>query len=458
MKRSDLHQYQTDAIDYVKEHKCCFMAIDLGLGKTVIALTAISDLLAAGEIKQAFVIAPLRVVYSVWRQEAANWQHTKHLTFDVAHGAKKGEVLRNSTANVVLMNVEGALWIRDNKPKKLPGCALIVDEASMLKDPSTQRFKTLKKYYRQFERRIMMSGTPAPNSLLNLWAPMYILDGGDRLFPAFYRYKSACFRQTDWQGYNWQIKPGMQNAIYRKVSDITLRLDKYDHLDMPDLVTVPTRVTLDAKTRKMYDQFEKDMFLEWDDKEISASMAPIVSLKCRQLAQGFVYTDEGETVHLHKAKTEALKELVEELDGQPALVAYGFKADADALSQAFPEAKFINGSTATVDDARTITAWNRGEVPILFAQEQAVSHGLNLQAGGSVVVWYTPTWSAERYDQLNARVFRQGQKSKTVRIFIIVAENTIDEVVMSAVNNKLAGQKELLDALNTYRKTKFTIS
>ena len=451
LTREDMHQYQVEAVDYIIDTPKAYLALDLGLGKTVIALTAISDLLAAGEIKSVFVIAPLRVVYNVWRQEAAQWEHIRHLTFSIIHGGNKGTTFRNTTADVNLINIEGMLWVRDNKPKKLPGCMLIVDEASMLKSPSTQRFKVLKRYHRQFSRAVMMSGTPAPNSLLNLWAPYYLLDGGDRLFPAFYRYKSACFRQTDWHGYTWEIKPGMKPLIYQKVADITLRLDKYDHLDMPELVVVPTKTSLDEKTRKLYDKLEKEMFLEFEDHEVSATMAPVIALKCQQLSQGFLYTDEGETVTVHKNKLEALTELLEELDGQPALVPYHFKADFAALHEAFPKASYINGTTTTAEDEQTIRLWNRGEIPLLFAQAQGISHGLNLQKGGSVIIWYSMTWSAEIWDQTIGRVHRQGQKSKSVRIFVLMNEDTIDEVMFSVVNSKLEGQKQFLDALNTYR-------
>ena len=452
MKRSDLHQYQCEAVDYVKTHQKSFAAVDLGLGKTVIALTVIADLIASGEIKNVFIIAPLRVVYSVWRQEAALWEHTKHLTFSLIHGSNKGEIFKNTTADINIINPEGLLWVRNNKPKRLPGDMLIVDEASAFKDPSTQRFKTLKKYSKAFDRVVLMSGTPAPNSLENLWAPYYLLDSGERLFPSFSKFRNTCFRQTDYMGYTWEVKPGMKQLIYEKVADITLRLDKDDHLDMPDLVVIPTRITLDAKIRKMYDTFEKDMFLAFDDNEVSASMVPIVSLKCRQLAQGFVYTDDGETIHLHDGKIEALKELLEELDGSPALVAYTFKADAVALATAFPKAPFINGATSATEDEVTIKKWNAGELPILFAQEQAVSHGLNMQTGGDTVIWYTPTWSSERNEQLNARVFRQGQKSKRVRIFVIMAEDTIDEAVYAAVVEKLGNQKEFLNAIRDYKR------
>lgn len=446
-----MHNYQNRGVGYIIEKKHCYLAVDLGLGKTIMVLTAITDLIQTGEISSAFIFAPLRVVQTVWKQEAAKWEHTRHLKFSTVHGPDK-EQRFNADADIYLMNYEGLLWMRKNNIPQLRGDMLVIDEGSAIKDPTTQRFKMLRRLSRNRKYSVVMSATPAPNSLLDLWAQYFILDHGERLFPSFHKFRHVCFEQADYFGYSWRIKPGMDKTIHKRIGDMTLRLDGADYLELPGHIVVPMKITLPPKARKQYDQLEKEMFLQMDDDNvIEVINAATLSNKCRQVCQGAVYDQDGSAYHIHDEKIKALQEIVEESGGAPILCAYSYRSEVPVLMKAFPDAEFINGDTKNVEEL--VEQWNDKQIQLLFVQPQSVSHGLNMQTGGNIIVWLGLTWSSEQWTQLIGRLDRQGQ-TELVRVVQVIAEDTVDEVMVSVVTNKLTNQKELLNALKTYKERK----
>jgi len=451
LKRDQMHDYQKRAVGYILDKKKCYLAVDLGLGKTIMVLTAIADLIESGQISSAFIFAPLRVVQTVWRQEAKKWEHTKHLKFSVVHGPNKQQAF-DAEADIYLMNYEGLLWMRNNNMSSLRGEMLVIDEGSAIKDPTTNRFKMLRKYSRNKEYAVVMSATPAPNSLLDLWGQYFIIDHGTRLFTSYHKFRHVCFEQTDYFGYSWRIKSGMDKIIHKRIGDITLRLDKKDYLELPGNVVVPMHVTLPPKSRKMYEQLEKEMFMQLDeDTVIDVINAATMSNKCRQICQGAVYDADGSAYHLHEEKISALKEVVEESSGSPILCAYSYRSEVPMLMRAFPDAEFINGDTKDVETL--VEQWNKGQIPLLFVQPQSVSHGLNMQTGGNIIVWLGLTWSSEQWSQLIGRLDRQGQ-TELVRVVQIIASDTVDEVMVEVVNGKLSNQNDLLTALKSYKERK----
>lgn len=447
-KYEDLHEYQVKAVGYILRKKKCYLAVDLGLGKTIIVLTAIRELIDSGQIESAYIFAPLRVIQSVWKQEALAWDHTKELTFSTVHGDK--ETAFEQKADIYLMNFEGLLWLRNKQISSLPGEMLVIDEGSAIKDPTTERFKQIRRLTRNKDYAVVMSATPAPNSLLDLWSQYFVLDHGERLFTSFHKFRHTCFEQADYFGYSWKLRHGMDKLIYKRVGDITLRLDREDYLTLPGRLIIPTYVELPAKARKIYEQMEKEMFAQIDEETSIEAMNPaVVSGKCRQICQGAIYSDDGTASHIHDVKVKALEEIIDESGGAPILCAYSFRSEVPVLMKKWPDAVFINGDTKDVDPIKE--AWNRKEIPLLFVQPQSVSHGLNLQMGGNIIVWLGLTWSSETWDQLIGRLDRQGQ-AELVRVFQIIARDTVNEVMVEVVDKKMKGQGKLLDALNDYRQ------
>jgi len=449
--RKDMHEYQERGVRYILSKKKCYLAVDLGLGKTITVLTAIVDLIEEGLIESAFIFGPLRVIQSVWKQEAALWEHTQHLTFSTVHGPDKAGAF-NRKADVYLMNYDGLLWMKKQNIPALRGEMLVIDEGSAIKDPTTERFKQLRRLSRNRDYTVVMSATPAPNSLLDLWSQYFILDGGTRLFPAYAKYKHTCFEQADYFGYSWKIRPGLEKVIYNRIGDITLRLDSKDYLQLPGHIVVPMYVDLPEKARNQYDHLEKHMFMEMADESfIEVMNAASLSNKCRQMCQGAVYDEDGVPVYVHEEKLKALKEVIDESGGVPILCAYSFRSEVPVFMKHFPDAEFINGDCKNADEI--VTMWNRKEIKLLFVHPQSVSHGLNMQTGGNLIVWIGLTWSSEQWSQLIGRLDRQGQ-TELVRVVQIVARDTVDEAMMSVVNGKLTGQEALLSALRAYREGK----
>ncbi len=442
LSRSDLHEYQVRGVEFIKQRKRCALWLDMGLGKSVTTLTAVSDLLDSFQVRRALVIAPLRVANSVWRQEAGNWQHLKHLSVNVATGSERARLKAlQSDADVYVINRENVPWLVKQYGKTWPFDCVVIDEASSFKSASSQRFKALRKTLPETEFMILLTGTPSPNGLLDLWAQVYLMDFGEALGRTMTAYKQRFFEQ-DFRGYRFTSRPGSPEKIYDLLQPLVLSMSAADYLQLPDRINLVERVVLPAAAKAEYDSFERTLLAELPDgKEIEAVNAAVLANKLLQLSNGAAYTDDaGNWSELHCAKLDALAELIEQNEGENILLAYNFKSDLARLQARFPDARVLDKNPDTVRE------WNSGAIKLLLAHPASAGHGLNLQHGGSLIVWFGLNWSLELYQQFNARLHRQGQ-SKPVRVVHLIAEGCIDERVMRVLSDKDAQQRGLLSAL-----------
>lgn len=439
--RDDLHAYQRKAVDFIITRKRCQLWLDLGLGKTTTTLTAITDLLDSLTVNRVLVIAPLRVANSVWKQEAANWQHTKHLRVNVVTGSEKQRISAlSSSADVYVINRENVKWLADYYGKKWPFDCVVIDEASSFKSNSSQRFKALKKIMPETTHCVLLTGTPSPNGLLDLWAQVYLVDFGVSLARTFTDYKKRFF-ESDYMGYKFTPREGSAEKIQNLIKPFTLSMSAEDYLTMPDRLDQVVNVQLKAATLKQYKDFESDCFAEFDGKEIEALSAAALANKLLQWCNGAVYVDEHKNyVETHAEKLDALADIIEDNPSENILVAYNYKSDLERLIKQFPDAVVLD------KNPDTITRWNNGEIKMLLAHPASAGHGLNLQKGGSVIVWFGLSWSLEYYQQFNGRLHRQGQQ-KPVRIIHLVADGCLDERVMRVIGDKAATQDKLLEAV-----------
>lgn len=441
LSRDNLHNYQRKAVNFIIEKKRCQLWLDMGLGKSVTTLTAITDLLDSFSVNRVLVIAPLRVANSVWKQEARNWAHLNHLAVSVCTGSEKARMQAlQAQADVYVINRENVHWLCELYQKRWPFDCIIIDEASSFKSPSSQRFKALKRILPQTTHLVMLTGTPSPNGLLDLWAQTYLVDSGAALGKTMTAYKQRFF-ESDYMGYKFSPREGANEKIHNLIAGYTLSMKAEDYLDMPDYIPSVVSVPLDKKTLVAYDDFENQLFLEIGDHDIEAQSAAVLANKLLQFANGAMYVDDLKNwVEIHKAKIEALVDLVEDNPNENLLVAYNYKSDLERLTAAFPEAVVLDKNTDTID------RWNAGKIKMLLAHPASAAMGLNLQKGGSVIVWFGLNWSLENYQQFNCRLYRQGQ-TKPVRIIHIACENTIDMRLLSVIQNKASVQNDLMRAL-----------
>lgn len=441
LSRHDLHDYQTRSVDYIIDQGRCMLALEMGLGKTTSTLTAVADLIDAGAVSKALVIAPLRVANSVWAQEVAKWGHLQHLRVSVATGAEKARrAALFASADIYVINRENVPWLVENYGGAWPFDMVVVDESSSFKNSQSKRFKALRKMLPIIERMVLLTGTPSPNGLLDLWAQMYLIDFGERLGRTLTNFRQRFF-DKDFMGYKYTLRDGSAAKIESLVSDCIIHMSADDYLDMPDRVDVDSVVALPPKSIAAYRDFERQMFMEIEGEEIEAATAAILANKLLQFSNGATYTDaNGSWSEIHSAKLDALAEIVEDNPGENILVGYNYKFDLERLKKRFPQAVALDKEQSTID------RWNRGETPMLLAHPASAGHGLNLQQGGALCVWFGLNWSLELTQQFNARLHRQGQ-GRPVRIVRLIAEDTIDERVASVLNNKDATQSSLLNAL-----------
>lgn len=439
--RDDLHEYQRKGVDFIKDNKRVFMLLDLGLGKTVTTLTAISDLIDGFAINKVLVVAPLRVANSVWPTEIAQWSHLKHLRVNVATGSEKARIAAlSSSCDIVSINRENIKWLVDFYGKDWPFDCVVIDESSSFKSSASQRFKAIKKVLPATEYLVALTGTPSPNGLLDLWSQVYMLDFGKALGRTMTDYKRRFF-ETDYMGYKFTPKSGSADKIHDLIRPFTLSMSAADYLDVPDRIDSVLSVDLPPKTLALYREFERDLILEVQEHEIEAQSAAVLANKLLQWCNGATYTDALKNwVTLHDEKLKALADLVEENSGENVLVAYNYKTDLIRLQKQFPDAVVLDKNQSTIDN------WNDGKITMMLAHPASAGHGLNLQHGGSIIVWFGLNWSLELYQQFNGRLHRQGQ-SKPVRVIHIVAKGCIDERVMTTISDKDATQKDLLKAL-----------
>lgn len=459
-----LHQYEKNAIEFGLRNKTVFFAIDLGLGKTVVSLKIIQRLK-----QKAIVFAPLMGIYNTWPNEIKKW--TPDLTYDILHGPNKRNVFKESKADILLINFDGLKWFmkeiinikpqttlrihNNSRIRKTENLwtkrILILDESSMIKSPTTLRFKMLKKMMPLWsDYRFCLSATPSPNGYFNLWSQYYMLDKGERLFSVYYKFRNKFFHYSGPPLYKTTLRTGGYEKIRDLIKPITYRLEANDYLKMPDVIYNDISLVLSEPLQKKYKELENNFFLKFVGAEATAFNAAALSMKLRQFIQGAVYTDlqDGSFYPLHQIKIEALKELLETSVGQPILCPIQFKFELKMIHEFIDKSiPCIVGKTSIKDANKYIIAWNKSELPLLLCHPASLGHSVNLQAGGHIMLWFGLTWSLEHYQQLNGRLNRQGQKSKSVTINHLIMKDTVDERVVKVLKDKNASQSKLLNAL-----------
>lgn len=454
--------YQLQAAKHLLSNPGAALFLEPGLGKTSITLLALTTLLRAKSIRRVLIVAPLRVCYGVWPKEAEKWDTFQGLRVGILHGSKKDAVLAGD-ANICVINPEGLPWlVKQGAHRDFD--ALVVDESTKFKSRDTQRWSLMLQIIERKSVRWILTGTPAPNNLLDLWTQMFICDQGKRLSRYITHFRREYFDEIV-QAFghvtvrNYVPRRDTAQRIQAKVKDIALYMAALDHLKMPTLLLNTINIELPSAALRAYQRIEDGLLAQIDGVSISTAQASAISMKLRQLTGGLVYGSGEEVAAAHTAKIDALIDLIEEQNGQPLLVAVGFQHEAAALQAAIKkefkvDAPYLGGGISAAAGDRIATEWNAGKLPVLLAHPASVAHGLNLQAGGRAVCWFTPTWSLEEYLQFNARVWRQGQKSRTVVIHSLVATGTIDETVIARVSDKDATQRSLLDTLKARKKEK----
>lgn len=436
------HDYQKYAIEYIKSHPITALFLDMGLGKTVTTLTAIRDLMYdTFEVRRVLVVAPLRVARDTWPEEIRKWDHLKDLTCSVVVGtvADRRRALQKE-ADIYIVNRENLAWLYQNS--RLDFDMVVLDELSSFKNAKSKRFKAMKAMRPEVKRIVGLTGTPSGNGLMDLWAEFRLLDMGERLGKYISQYRSLYFKPDKRNGmvvFSYKPLPGAEEVIYHQIADITVSMKANDYLEMPELVSVAKEVTLSEKEKKRYDELKKSLVLELPGGEVTAANAASLTMKLSQMANGAIYTDDKNVVGIHDRKLDALEDLVESANGQPVLVAYWFKHDKERIQKRM-EARELK-------EPQDFADWNAGKVPVALIHPASAGHGLNLQQGGSILIWFGLTWSLELYQQTNARLWRQGQQSRTVIIQHIVAKGTIDERILKVLEHKDGTQAALINAV-----------
>ena len=444
LSKDCMHYYQQFSVDFIEKHPTSAIFLDCGLGKTIITLTALNDLLFDSFVAhRVLVIAPLRVAYMSWPNEFSKWTHLSNLTYSVAVGTEADRLAAlMKPADIYIINRENVDWLVNKCRLPFDYDTVVIDELSSFKAYGSKRFKALRKVRPKVKRIIGLTGTPSGNGLMDLWAEIGILDLGQRLGMFISHYRNNFFtpdKRNQQIVYSYKPLPGAEEEIYRLISDITISMKSTDYLKMPECVINEIPVRLSEKERNSYETMKRDLVLSLEGQEIDAGSAATLSNKLLQMANGAVYSDEGSFVQLHDRKLDALEDLIEAANGKPVLIAYWYKHDLERIQKRFQATK--------LDTAESIKAWNKGEIPIAIIHPASAGHGLNLQSGGSILVWFGLTWSLELYQQTNARLWRQGQESDTVVIHHLIAKDTIDERVMKALKEKDHTQSALIDAV-----------
>lgn len=470
----NLRAYQWRALKFIIDNMFVALFVDMGLGKTISTLSAIKHLFYKKKLAgPVLVVAPIRVIRGVWRQEALKWSHTQSLTFSLVHGSAKVRMEALSRpAHIYLINPEGVAWLinyymrlcrGDSEKFKLrwPFKMLVVDESTFFKDGTTQRFKALRRALPLFERRVILTGTPAPNSLLQIWAQMYIVDLGARLGTTFTGFRDRFFEKQDYMGYSYGLRSGAKEYIDRLIRSITLRLQDSDWLELPPLVKAYIKVELPDRAMKMYEDFEKEMFLELDTAEVEAVHAATLTQRCHQIANGAIYANDKESgakdwYVLHDAKVEALKEYIEELEGERALICFTFRHDLARLRAVLPDAPVMG----PMNTEKLTREWAEGQHQFMLVHPQSGGHGVNdLQINCRRILFFSIPWSGEHYSQMIARVGparRSGEKEATI-VHHIMAVKTVDEAIVQALDRKDTTQRGLLNSLREYHRRRTSI-
>lgn len=438
------HDYQKYAADFIITHPISALLLDMGLGKTSITLTAINDLLFDSfEVHKILIIGPLRVARDTWSAEIEKWEHLKNLRYSVVVGTEQERLVAlQKQADIYIINRENVQWLVEESGIPLDFDMAVIDELSSFKNHQSKRFKAFMKIRPKLKHIVGLTGTPASNGLMDLFAEFKLLDMGERLGRFIGQYRNTYFQPDKRNGmaiYSYKPLPDAEQRIYNRISDITISMKATDHLTMPELISSEYTVQLSEKEREKYDRLKKELVLSEDSGEITAANAASLSNKLSQMANGAVYSDDESVIEIHDRKLDALEDIIESMNGRPLLVAYWFKHDLERIKKRF-EIREIK-SSADISD------WNSGKVPVALIHPASAGHGLNLQSGGSALVWFGLTWSLELYQQTNARLWRQGQTSDTVVIQHIIAKGTIDEQIMKALKTKDTTQAALISAV-----------
>ena len=444
------HDYQKHATEFILTHPIAAVILEMGLGKTVCTLDAINQLMYDSfEVSRVLVIAPLRVAKVTWADEIKKWDNFSHLRYSIAVGSEKErlEALK-ADADIYIINRENVQWLVEKSKIPFEFDMVVIDELSSFKNWNSKRFKAFMQVRPRVKRIVGLTGTPSPNGMMDLFAQFKCLDMGARLGRFITQYRNAYFIPDRMNGqvvYSYALRPEAEEQIYDKISDITISMKALDYLQMPELVETRYPVYMDEKEDAQYEQLKTDMILAYkEDDDITAANAAALSGKLCQMANGAVYSESGETVNIHDRKLDALEDIIEAANGKPVLVAYWFKHDLERICKRLDSLKI---EYARISSPGSIEMWNKGEFAVSLIHPAAAGHGLNLQSGGSHLVWFGLTWSLELYQQTNARLWRQGQKNKTVVVQHIVTAGTIDEDILDALTSKDASQKRLINAV-----------
>jgi SNF2 family DNA or RNA helicase len=444
------HNYQLYCIERVINDSALGLFLDMGLGKTVITLTAINDLkFNRFAVSRVLVIAPKKVAEATWSKEAAKWDHLKMLRIIPVLGSQTKRVKAlNTPGDIWVINRENVQWLVDYYRNAWPFDMVIVDEFSSFKNHEAKRFKYLTWVRPHINRFIGLTGTPAPNGLIDLWAQVYLLDGGKRLYDGITKFRNRFF-DLDYDRRTYELKSGAEETIHNAISDICVSMKAEDYLELPDCISVTVPVILDDKAQKAYDTLEKKMLLEVDEATIDAGSAAVLTNKLLQLCNGAVYDENRQTIEIHQCKIEAFLELIEGLNGKPALVFYNFQHDLIRIQEALKSFKRSDGRGLRVRELKKPqdeTDWNNRQIDILLAHPASSAYGLNLQQGGNHIIWFGLNWSLELYQQANKRLHRQGQTEKVI-IHHLIVDRGQDEDVMMALEDKGATQDRLMESL-----------
>ena len=437
------HNYQNYAKDFILAHKVSALFLDCGLGKTITTLTAINELMYDSfEISKVLIIAPLRVAQSTWKEEIEKWDHLNLLRYSIAVGDEKERLKAlKQNSDIYIINRENVDWLVAKSGIDINFNMLIIDELSSFKSHTSKRFKSLLKIRPYFERVVGLTGTPSSNGLMDLWAEFRVLDLGERLGRYITHYRNEYFLPDKRNGaviFSYKPQPNAEERIYRRLADITISMKSTEYLKMPELILNDLEINLGEEDQIKYKKFKKEMVMTIQEKEIDAINAASLSNKLIQLANGSIYDEDKKFYEVHNKKLDKLEEIIESANGKPVLVAYWFKADKERI-----EKRFKVREIKTADD---IKQWNKGMIDLALIHPASAGHGLNLQSGGSTLVWFSLTWSLELYQQTNARLYRQGQKD-TVVIHHLITKNTIDEDIIKSLKRKDKTQEALMRAV-----------
>lgn len=439
--KAKLHDYQEYCVDFIMTHDSSALLLDMGLGKTLTTLTAIQEMKDLGLLdEKVLIVAPLTVAKDTWPKEIEKWDHLKDLTYSLIVGTQKERLAAiDKDRDIYIVNKENFVWLTENSSWVWK--TVVIDELSGFKATNTKRFKAMRKIRPKVKRMIGLTGTPAPNSLLDLWPEMYTIDRGASLGKSVTKYRETYFYPAVSSGhivYKWSLKAGADQLIYDKIGDTAISMKAKDYLKLPPRIDNVIEVEMDKKEMNIYQQLKRDYVLELQGQEIMAANTATLGNKLLQLAQGALYGEDGSVLSVHTRKKIALDQIIEEANGQPVLVFYWFKFDLQRLKEWYPDAEEISSNN--------IDKWNAGKVPILLAHPASAGHGLNLQAGGHIIAWYGLNWSSEYYSQANARLDRQGQ-TESVVVHHIITKGTDDGRVLDVLQGKISQQDALMAAL-----------